>query len=387
MSTQSVARQRKTVDFPFHSVRNISSPEDLENDRKIYVGQTRISHILEFSTDENVRKYYLDAEGKKRRTTTQVHRAIKDTLENYSHKFSVLNSGVTIVARHCDVDDTNKCLRLLKPGIINGAQTQGVIKDFLKKYGLDLFNGAGEPHVKFEIIVTDDEELIAEISIARNFQNDVLTVSIAGRMGQLDELEKRFQEGMPGYKLQKSETMLSDDYIRTERLLQVITALIPESIWPKGRDFNKVFTYSQKTKCLKDFQAIYSGVYKNAGKPNERDKALYDFCLDVCVQAWELYEKWKSHQGFAGTRLRAVERAGKKIIEVPDGIVFPILASLSVFASKRDGRWHIDVPTIISDDELIQAAKNAYIDIAKSNPNMVESPLSDSDGHRFTDQL
>jgi hypothetical protein len=34
------------------------------------------------------------------------------------------------------------------------------------------------------VIVTNDDDLIAEISIARNFQNDVLAISIAGRLTQ-----------------------------------------------------------------------------------------------------------------------------------------------------------------------------------------------------------
>ena len=52
-------------------------------------------------------------------------------------------------------------LALTSASIINGSQTQGVIKDFLEK--------AAEPplvHVKFELIVTTDDEPIADISIA-----------------------------------------------------------------------------------------------------------------------------------------------------------------------------------------------------------------------------
>src|SRR5690606_27834676 len=98
------------------------------------------------------------------------------------------------------------------------------------------------------------------ISIARNFQNDVMTISIAGRRGQLAELQKAYRRRHPRAELRMSETDIGEDYVFTEKLLQVITALIPAELWPKKTEKdnpNKVYTYSMKTKCLKDFQKIY----------------------------------------------------------------------------------------------------------------------------------
>jgi len=353
--------------IPFHNVRNISSPEDIECNRKVYVGQTTITSITNLPTNENVRDYLLEAEGKIRRRPTQVHRAIHDTLENNPENFSVLNSGVVIVARDCVIDEKEKALFLTKPSIINGSQTQGVIKDYLKELGTVGFNGSQEPHVKFEIIVTTDEELIAEISIARNFQNDVMTLSIAGRLGQLDELEKALQKKLPDFKLQKSETKLSDDYIKTERLIQVIAALVPEELYCKPGEFNKVYTYSMKTKCLKEFQEIYKRAHDKNDPDHKENKALYEFYLDIAAQALQLYEKWKAHQGFYGTQLRALTREDGKIMDVPDGIIFPIIASLSAFARKGVNGWEIEQPALLSDEELIRTAKAAYMEIAKSN--------------------
>ena len=84
--------------------------------------------------------------------------------------------------------------------------------------------------------------------------------------------------------------------------------------------------------------------------------------------ALELYKKWKKHPGFAGTGLRAIERDGRQIIDVPDGIVFPILASLSAFARKVRGKWQIVPPATFSDVEIIHAAKAQYMNVAHSNP-------------------
>ncbi|PWB42907.1 MAG: hypothetical protein C3F12_13435 [Candidatus Methylomirabilota bacterium] len=371
MPRLTAAQQSKEVHFPFHSVRHISSPEDIDNNRRIYVGHAPISAAIDLPTDENVRDYLLEAEGRKKRRPTQVHKAIQDTLENNPHNFSVLNSGIVIVARDCEINEKDKYLILRRPSIINGSQTQGVIRDFLKNRNPeDVFPS----HIKFEVVVSDNEDLIAEISIARNFQNDVMTISIAGRLGQLDELEQSLQAKLPDAKLQKSETKLSDDYIKTERLLQVITALVPEELWFKPGDMNKVYTYSMKTKCLKDFQEIYKRKTDPSDPEQGKYVELYQFYLDIAAQALEIYDKWKSHQGFVGTGIRAIERDGREIKEVPDGIIFPIIASLSAFAKKTPIGWRIDPPHFFSEDELIRAAKAVYQEIANHNPwNMGKS--------------
>jgi AIPR protein len=226
-------------------------------------------------------------------------------------------------------------------------------------------------HVKYELIVTEDEDLIGEISIARNFQNDVASISIAGRRGQLDELDRALRKDDPSSKLQKKETQLSDDYVQTERLLQVITALIPASLWPKPSESespNKVYTYSMKAKCLREFQEIYVKAHDPHHEDHRSAKELYQFYLDVAPQALELYEKWKSHQGFAGTGIRAITREERDIVDVPDGIIFPIIASLSAFAKKTDKGWRILPPDVFKDAEIIRAAKSVYQSIANSNP-------------------
>ncbi len=373
--SKKVVAPTKTQKIAFYSVRNISCPEDTLNNRKVYVGYMPLSSIIDLPTDENVRDYLLEAEGKQRKRPTQVHKAIKDTLENNPENFAVLNSGIAIVARDCQVDEKEKKLILKNPSIINGSQTQGVVRDYFKEFQSAKNDELDSiPHVKFEVVVTGDEDLIGEISIARNFQNDVMTISIAGRLGQLDELEKSLQGEIDGAKLQKSETKLSDDYIKTERLLQVITALIPQELWPEKKEFNKVYAYSMKTKCLKEFQDLYEAAKNKGHAEHEAASELYQFYLDIAPQALELYEKWKSHPGFKGTGLRSIERDGGEIVDVPDGIIFPILSSLSAFAKKTKNGWSIKQPDLLADEDLIRSAKSVYMTIANHNPwNMGKS--------------
>jgi hypothetical protein len=361
-------RPRGRLTFNYNSLRNISSPEDSEARRRVYAGNAPATSFIELPEDENVREYIVTAEGKKRQRLTDVHRRIRDTLENDPTDFVILNSGIVIVARDIEVDEKTKIAKLRQPSIINGSQTRGELQHYLAEFPKEKQFPIS---CKFELVVMDDDDLIAEVSIARNFQNDVARLSIVGRKGLLDELEQRLQKAEPELQLRKSETQRSDDYYDTEKLLQVITALIPSELWPKSKekdDPKKVFTYSMKSKCLKEFQGIHARAKDTRAEGHLESKALYEFYLDVAPIALELYEKWKKHKGFEGTGLRAIERDGRQIIDVPDGIIFPILASLSAFAKKVRGKWQIAPPTVFNDVEIIHAAKAQYMNVAHSNP-------------------
>ena len=375
MSPSPSAPKRAFFEFPFHSLRNISCPEDKDSGRTVLCGHAPLTSILDIPTDENVRTYFFEAEGRKRKRPTSVNISIRDTLENNPDKFSVLNGGVVIVARAYEADESKKILRIQKPSIINGAQTQGVVRDFFRDCER---SGVPPPtiHITFEVLVTDDEGLIAETSIARNFQNDVMSISISGRLGELDELEKALQRQKPHLKLQKSETQLSEDYLRTEKLLQVITALIPPALWPNEQERdnpNKVYAYSQRARCLKEFRTLYERQQDPTHPEHKKYRDLYEFYLDIVAEAQDLYDKWKTHSGFIGTRLKAIQRdeQGRKIEEVPDGIIFPILASLSAFATKTRKGWKILPPPTFTEKDLILHAAGVYQNMASSSPNLM----------------
>ena len=68
-----------------------------------------------------------------------------------------------------------------------------------------------------------------------------MAISIVGRRGHLDELETRFQRVYPGLKLRKSEIDVpyeDNNFVDTERLIQVIAALVPEYLWLKAGEVN-----------------------------------------------------------------------------------------------------------------------------------------------------
>jgi hypothetical protein len=365
MTIKSDGQAAETKTVPFFCIRNISAPEDTANGRTVYAGQLPIESITGIPDDENVRQYLVTGEGKKKHRRTQVHRAISETLREHPDIFTLLNSGVVIVAGGIEIDEKSRTLKLLEPSLINGSQTQGEVRDFLEGD-----RPVSPIHIKFELIITEDSDLRAEISIARNFQNDVASISIAGRRGKLDELERAFQKSYPALRLKKSESQWpSEDIVFTEKLLQVIAALLPESLWYKSGEPSKVYTYTNKATCLKEFELIHD-VAKDPEHPDHKKLAeVYEFYLGISAEAYQLYEKWKAHQGFKGTGLRAIEREGGHIVEVPDGIVFPIIAALSEFVTKTKAGWRVSPPTKFDELKLIDTAKRTYMESAKSNPN------------------
>jgi AIPR protein len=363
--TRSAGAAVAVFEFPYITCRNISAPEDDAAGRKVYSGHAPGSSVLRLQDDENVREYLADAQGNQKHMPTLVHQAIRKTLEDQPDQFSILNGGMVIVARAVEVDDKRKVLVLQRPSIINGSQTQGELDRYFTKFrsSPDFF----EPSIKFELIVTTDDGLIAEISIARNFQNDVRPISIAGRRGQLDELELALQKDIPNVKLRKSETDITEAYIDTEKLIQIMFALMPgsllKSLDEEGDASNKIFTYSQKTRCLKLFQRLVDA----CGKDSESSE-VYQYFLDICGQAWKLYGRWKSHPGFRESRLPLFERENGQVAIVPDGILFPILSAFSAFVDRPGKKWEINVPDVFDENELIDAAAQAYVEIASRNP-------------------
>jgi len=158
MATQATGGHDKPTLITYNTLRTVNSPEDTQAGRRRYCGVAPANSFFELHTDENVRAYLGRDEDGARRKSTKVNVAIRETLAEHREDFPLLNSGIVIVARDAKVDDNSKPpkLTLYSPSIINGAQTQGVLRDFFAERKDD----KAYPSVNFELIVTDDEELI-----------------------------------------------------------------------------------------------------------------------------------------------------------------------------------------------------------------------------------
>ncbi len=380
MSTQKPCAQQ--FNFPYTTCRNITPPG--ESKYKVLTGYAPAGSFIGLPDDENVRKYLLDKEGQ-RKQPSNVHRAIRDTLENNSDQFPVLNGGIVILSATATVDDKKRVIVLrdgeTKVSIINGSQTRGELREFLKK-PCDTDQQQSEPIVHFQIVETQDKDLANEISIARNFQNKVAHLSILGKRENLEDLEKAIQETIPEARLRKSETdNTSEEDLPTEKVLQVCFALLPDELFvdvDSKKSSSKTSTYSSKAKWLGKFGELVENEKKANGdrEKSDRKSRQYKCILDIAGASWQLYTKWKKHQSYS--RHFRSTRAGKPSAVnddrvLMDGMVFPVIAAFSVFVTERKGKWVLDIPTDFSsqfEDRLVNYARTAYQQ-ANSNPQVM----------------
>jgi hypothetical protein len=359
------------ITFTYHTLRSVNSPEDAEAGRRRYCGVAPANSFFPISTDENVRSFLGRDQDGSRRKSTKVNIAIRDTLAKYREDFPLLNSGITMVAKGVQVDDGAKPPRVIVHGcsIINGAQTQGVLKDYFEENKDD----TSYPSVNFELIVCDDDELVGEISIARNFQNEVTDLSIYGRQGRFDELEAKMRERDPSIKLRKRETDFGDEYTDTEKLIQVITAMAPAHLPLPSADKRKtktpetiyrVYAYRHRSRCLADFAIVMDS-------PMKWPEA-HNFFLDVAADAWRVYGRLKGEQTFSRlVCVRGKDVGGRKEVlpdGVPDGIVFPMLSALSRFMVRQEDHWRLIIPAHFPWEAFCRIAMAQETSAAGNNP-------------------
>ena len=369
-----VMPKSSSFNFPYNTCRNITP--NGQNIYKVLTGYAPAISFLDIPDDENVRKYLLDVEGNKRTRPGNVHRAIRDTLENNGEQFPVLNGGIVILTSKLEVDDKKRDITLTSGNtnvsIINGSQTRGELREHLKRMGES--DQKDETLVHFEIIATDDRDLANEISIARNFQNQVAYLSILGKRTSLEELEQAIQKRIPSANLRKSETDdKGENYLPTEKVLQVCFVLLPDSVFKNLGP--KTATYSGKAKWLK----IYGELAERAkqGTLSTEQEKQYKCILGIAGEGWKLYEKWKRHAGYA-KNFKETRKNGPATVtedrELMDGMVFPILAALSVFVKEVKGQWTLDIPGDFSDNWeglLVEAARETYKESGNSNPQIM----------------
>jgi hypothetical protein len=229
------------------------------------------------------------------------------------------------------------------------------------------------PSVNFELIITEDEGLIGDISIARNYQNEVSNLSIYGRQGRFDQLEGAMRKVDPSIRLKKRETDFGDEYLDTEKLVQVMTAMAPtETPLPSAEKrkvktpetLYRVYAYRHRSRCLADFATVMDA-------PKEWPVA-YGFFLDIAAEAWGIYRRLKGEQTFSRLQCVKGEYVGsrKQVAPdgVPDGIVFPMLSALSRFMTRENGHWQLAIPQKFPWEAFCRIAMAQETSAAGNNP-------------------
>lgn len=340
-------------------IRNLTSPDEKANGVQTWFANVNAREILGIGTEDNLRSYIAEHSSSKRNT---VHKQIQNTIENLADRFINRNSGITITCTHCEVDDTKKIVHLTNASIINGAQTQGELRRYLK-------SDEGEDAdfmVRVEIIMEPAHDQIVEIAIARNTATSVKSVSQAGARGYLSELKASVERELPGETLQMSETDTSG--LNTQAVLQWSRLLMPQKMLGAGASRN--FAYKQGGKCLADFSD-----WASKAKSDPDLKRMYDFTVQIGPIAIREYRYWEQHEGWNGHRLHEFGKRSEKphggrpikrdkttgkVFWVAPGILFPIMSALSAFVRHKKGNWLLEKPSLFKEEELIRRAVQQF---------------------------
>ncbi len=352
------------VQLDYQLLRNTTSPDETFTGIKSFVINLSAFEILKLDTKENLRSYLAEYNPKKR---NRVHDAIRNTIQTEPQRFITRNSGFVIGASDIDVDDNRKTIRLTDPSILNGAQSQGEIRQWVREFYGEDFKPNGEEvpfFVRAEIIVDSDSEEVVETAIARNTATPVKSISQAGARGHLNDLERSINKRRPDIKIRKSET--DENVFDTRKILQYTRLLMPINVSKNHSVSEKLRAYKNPEQCLTDFSEWYE---RRETDPDA--KAKYDFTVQMAPYAIDEYEYWETHDEWNGHHVweetkkggRACRRDKKtgKIIWVSPGLVFPILGALSEFVSQVSAeRWVIVKPKVFRPKEMISRALDQF---------------------------
>lgn len=352
-----------SVALSYQLLRNTTSPDETATGVKSFVANLAAFEILKLGTKENLRSYIAEYNPKKR---NRVHDAIRNTIQSEPERFITRNSGFVIGAASIDVDDNKKLIRLKDASILNGAQSQGEIRQWFEEtYGDEIPTDSEDApfFVRAEIIVDPDADEVVETAIARNTATPVKSISQAGARGHLDELEASIKKRIPKLQIRKSETDL--DVYDTRKILQLSRLLMPVSVSQNESSAEQLRAYKNPEQCLTDFSRWYEDQ-----DLDPLSKAKYSFTVQIAPFAIQEYDYWESHEGWNGHHIweetkkggRACRRDSTgKICWVSPGLVFPILGAMSEFVVEvKPGKWAIDKPKHFKPAEMIARAVSQF---------------------------
>jgi len=345
-----------TVRLSYLKIRDVSTKDEEDNDASTYVVVLPAAEILKVGTDGNLRSYIPEHQGKKRNL---VHKAIAKTIKENPDRFSQMNSGFLIGASKITVDDNKRIVTLKNASVNNGAQSQGEIRRYFERCA-EKGEIPNEFSVRCELSVEPDAPTRTNIAVARNTATKIEGISIAGKHGYFEDLDKSFRVHHHDLELARSETDVEDKYVDTRLLLQVLWAMMPEQIAPAHRQSMeaRMRAYKNAAFCLQDFMEIADTRGTDKG-----NAARYDYFIEMAGPAWSEYLRWKTHKSWNDKwlleRLKQAVRGDDGIIkEISDGIVFPILSALSRFVKQnKAGHWRLAYPKVFDDDDMLMAAR------------------------------
>lgn len=315
------------------TIRNISSVDDNAAGRKVLCGQASV-HALLAAWDEAVG--YPDPGAESGRAP-----ALRRTLAARPKDLSFIHGSVCLGSAEAEIDDKSRTVTLSVPFMVSGA-------DILRELeaGRQQQEKRGGPladiQVSFEILVSSDRALMDEAEAARS--------DPAGtKLQPMVERAASFLQGTDG--------------LDRVTLLQVLTAMVPPSIWPnegERGDPDKAFAYGSPYQCVMEWAEACGTAASDSVAVS-----LVEYADEFSAEAAALYLTWKRHPALLGSGLWKDE--------APDGIVFPVLAALSSFTVRENGRWTCRMPERFPAGAVANTAMSLLEHVAGGDPAVMGS--------------
>ncbi len=330
-------------------VKNTTSPEEKKNGSMHYTIVCSLKEILNFNVFENLRVAYTSDESIKR--ITPKHKEIYQSFEDAPNRFIQRHSGFTVICNDIKVSSPQEyginTVTLDNASLINGAQTQDLLKTLLEDYeGVEAYESV---NIRVEVLVEKAPDERIEIAIARNTSTNVSNLSIMGKKSYFDPLEVGLKNILgKDASLQKSET---DDAIPTQTLLQTLRTMTPKEIRDEFKSLKNspVKSYSGKAMVLNEYKEMVDDEEKGKEQNPSFESSILNYYRSFAGYAWLEYEKWSSDKGWIplwkkSERYQKIGKYNQKddSFDLTWAILCPLLYGLQHFLyEEKSGSWKI----------------------------------------------
>ena len=330
-------------------VKNTTSPEEKKNGSMHYTIVCSLKEILNLNVFENLRIAYTSDESIKR--ITPKHKEIYQSFEDAPNRFIQRHSGFTVICNEIKVSSPQEyginTVTLENASLINGAQTQDLLKNLLEDYeGVEAYENV---NIRVEVLVEKAQDERIEIAIARNTSTNVSNLSIMGKKRYFDPLEIGVTNILGNdHRLQKSET---DDGIPTQTLLQTLRTMTPREIRDEYKSLkdSPVKSYSGKAMVLNEYKDMVDAEANGRVKNSRFESSVLNYYRSFAGYAWIEYGKWSSDKDWIplwkkSDNYKKIGKYNQKddSFDLTWAILCPLLYGLQHFLyEEKSGSWKI----------------------------------------------
>ena len=324
-----LASGKKPKTLKYIVLRNITTQLLKELDVQVLMGVLNAKEILDVIDDKNIRRF----KGHEEKATGQTQQDILSTCENTPELFSLLNGGVTITGSACKVDNENKRIVIYNPSIVNGSQTQGVLKLFKEYSDVPI-------QLKTEFIISTDSELLKELAIARNVQDKVQDISILGKRGAWDPINLALENSV--FRILTDESDRSGGFAPA-LFIKCAFLLMPKELWEENLSipYKKHLLYSANKKFLWTY-------HNEIFEKRKKKVRIFKYILDISEQCLKVYNELQTNHEWKfipATKKSGIKKdKSGKIKSVANPWIFPLMAAYSVFVEEKNKKWEIKLP-------------------------------------------